>query len=131
MEITVSQEQGRIPVTVLHVFGEIDARTADEFQATALQNIVGNAPALLLDLSGTRYISSAGLRALNAIFLALRDRAGESAERVGRGLRDGSYRSPHLKLLSPSPEVMRVLNTAGFDMFLDSYTDLRAAVASF
>jgi anti-anti-sigma factor len=131
VEITVSQEQGRVPVTVLHVYGEIDATTADEFQATALQNVAGAAPALLLDLSGTRYISSAGLRALNTIFIALRDRAGENAERVGRGLRDGSYRSPHLKLLNPSPEVTRVLNTAGFDMFLDSYTDLRAAVVSF
>jgi anti-anti-sigma factor len=131
MQITVSQEQGRIPVTVVHVSGEIDASTADEFESAALQAVDGGASALLLDLSGTRYISSAGLRALNGIFLALRDRSGESAESVGRGLRDGSYRSPHLKLLNPSPEVMRVLSTAGFDMFLDSYTDLRTAVASF
>jgi anti-anti-sigma regulatory factor len=102
-----------------------------QLQDAAQQAIDGGARDLLLDLTATRYISSAGLRALNAIFVALRDASGENPDLVGQGLRDGIYRSPHLKLLSLSPDVARVLNTAGFDMFLDSYGDLRSAVASF
>ncbi len=131
MEITITQEQGRVPVTVLYLAGQLDATTADQLQAAAQQQIDGGAHDLLLDLKATRYISSAGLRALNAIFVALRDNAGEDAGRVGQGLRDGSYRSPHLKLVNASPEVMRVLSTAGFDMFLDTYKDMRTAVASY
>jgi anti-anti-sigma factor len=131
MEITVSHEQGRVPVTVLHIAGEVGAMTYLQLQDAAQQAIDGGARDLLLDLTATRYISSAGLRALNAIFVALRDASGENPDLVGQGLRDGIYRSPHLKLLSLSPDVARVLNTAGFDMFLDSYGDLRSAVASF
>jgi anti-anti-sigma regulatory factor len=116
---------------VLHIAGQVDSSTADQFQAAALQAIDGGANDLLLDLTAMRYISSAGLRAVNAIFLALRDRAGEDPGRVGQGLRDGAYRSPHLKLLNPSPEVTRVLSTAGFDLFLESYKNLRTAVDAF
>jgi anti-anti-sigma regulatory factor len=85
----------------------------------------------LIDLAETSYISSAGLRALTQIYNLLRDKSGEGQESVGPGLRDGTYRSQHLKLLDPTPQVQRVLAAAGYDMFLESHTDHRQAVDSF
>jgi len=131
MEITVSQEQARVSVTVLRVTGEIDASTADAFLAAASKAVDGGARSVLLDLTQTHYISSAGLRALNSLFVWLRDASGDDPQSVSRGLRDGTFRSPHLKLLNPSPDVLKVLSTAGFDMFLECFTDRQTAVAAF
>jgi len=50
---------------------------------------------------------------------------------MAQGLRDGTFKSPHLKLLSPSPQVLEVLKIAGVDMFLEVHRELQEAVASF
>jgi hypothetical protein len=50
---------------------------------------------------------------------------------VRKGLTDGTFKSPHLKLLSPDKNVTQVLSMAGFDMFLEIYNNLKKAVASF
>ena len=39
MEIKVSTESGRVPVTVLHVDGNIDSSTYEQFQSTAIKLI--------------------------------------------------------------------------------------------
>jgi anti-anti-sigma regulatory factor len=44
MEITVTQEQGRVPVTVLHVQGDVNASTADQFQEEAQKARFSAAP---------------------------------------------------------------------------------------
>ena len=132
MEITVTQEQGRVPVTVLHVQGDINANTADQFQEEAQQAYENGARNMLIDLSGVALLSSAGLRALHSIFNMLRgDSPEESDEVVRKGLTDGTYKSPHLKLLSPQKNVTQVLSMAGFDMFLEIYDNRKKAVASF
>lgn len=131
MEILVSQAQGRVPVTVFHVCGEINVSSYGQFQAEAERAIRAGTTHLLIDLAETSYISSAGLRALTHIYNLLRDKSGEGQESVGPGLRDGTYRSQHLKLLGPTPQVQRVLAAAGYDMFLESHTDHRQAVDSF
>jgi len=46
-------------------------------------------------------------------------------------LRDGTFKSPHLKLLNPQPAVQQALRMAGFDMFLETHANLEEAVASF
>ena len=131
MEILVSQAQGRVPVTVFHVRGEINASSYVQFQAEAERAIQAGTTHLLIDLAETPYISSAGLRALTYAYNLLRDKSGEGQESVGPGLRDGTYRSPHLKLLDPTPQVLRVLDASGYDMFLESHTDYQQAVDSF
>jgi len=55
----------------------------------------------------------------------------ESDEAVRKGLADGTFKSPHLKLLKPDKNVNQVLRVAGFDMFLEIYANLKKAVASF
>ena len=132
MEVAVSQEQGRVPVTVLHVKGDINAATADQFQAEAQQIQRSGARDMLIDLTEVSFLSSAGLRVLHNLFNQLRgDSPDESDEAMRRGLKDGTFKSAHLKLLNPNKNIREALRIAGFDMFLEIYVDLREAVASF
>lgn len=132
MEINVTQEQGRVPVTVLHVKGDVNASTADEFQARAQKAYDEGARDMLIDLSEVALLSSAGLRALHNIFNMLRTESPEeSDEAVRKGLADGTFKSPHLKLLCPKRNISQVLRMAGFDMFLEIHDNRKKAVASF
>ncbi len=132
MEITTTQEQGRMPVTVFHLKGDLDAVLAGQLRKQGGDAITAGARYLLLDLAEVPYIASAGLRAFQELFTLLRDRSGEKPDKsVHEGLRDGSYKSPNLKLLSPTRHALEALSTAGFDMFLEIHRDLREAVASF
>jgi anti-anti-sigma factor len=132
MTIRTSTWEGSVPVTVFHIQGEIDSKTYEQFEDRARQAYETGMRNLLLDLSEVTYISSAGLRALHSIFSMLRTTApAESDEAINQGLRDGTFKSPHLKLLSPTPDVLHVLKVAGFDMYLEVHHDLKEAVASF
>ena len=134
MEIKVSTENGRVPVTVMHVDGNIDSSTYEQFQSAAKKAIDEGARYLLVDLSHAPFVSSAGLRALHAIFNELRSRSPEpglSDEQVRKGISAGTFKSPHLKLLNLSPETKTAFETSGFDMYFDTFTDRNAAIASF
>ena len=132
MEVTVMQEQGRIPVTVLQVAGKTDSASADEFQKKIMEVIDAGARYLVLDLSKVPYMSSAGLRVLQEVFSKLRSlSASESDKEMYRKIADGSFKSPHLKLLNPTKEVLEVLKMSGFDMLVSIERDLKTAVASF
>ena len=132
MEIAVSHEQGRVPVTVLHARGEISADSYEELQAQAQAAVKAGARDVLLDLAEVTYISSAGLRALHYIFTLVRtDSPAESDSALSKGLRAGTWKSPHFKLLNPQPSVLEILKAAGFDMYLEIHHNLRDAVASF
>jgi hypothetical protein len=130
MKIDVSHEQGRVPVTVFHIKG--DLIEGEALEARAQQAFEDGMRYLLLDLREAPFISSWGLRALHHIYMLLRsDAPDESDEIVRPGLRDGTYKSPHLKLLKPSQTAMKVLSMAGYDMFLDIHQDLKEAITSF
>jgi anti-anti-sigma factor len=134
MEIKVSTESGRVPVTVLHVDGNIDSSTYEQFQSTAKKLIEEGARYILVDLSHAPFVSSAGLRALHSLFNELRSRnpqADLSDEQMKKGISAGTYKSPHLKLLNLSPETRSAFETSGFDMYIDTFTDRNTAVASF
>lgn len=130
MEISVSREQGRVPVTVFHIKGDITQ--ADELEKLAEDAFEQGDRYLLLDLREVPFIGSWGLRTLHVIYMLLRSDASDEKDEVVRpGLRDGTYKSRHLKLLKPSETVMKALSLAGYDMFLEIYDDLKEAVASF
>ena len=132
MDILVTREQGRVPVTVFRIKGEIDVRTYEQLQDQSQEAFKAGMRNLLLDLSEVTYISTAGLRALHHIFTLLRtDSPDESDAAMYEGLRDGTFKSPHLKLLNPRPAVQQALSTAGYDMYLEIHRDLKDALASF
>ena len=132
MDITVSHKQGFVPVTVFHIKGDVDMSTSEQLQMQARQALESGTRNLLLDLAEVPYVSYAGIRAMNNIFNLLRANApDESEEAISQGLRDGTFKSLHLKLLNPNPQVAQVLTMAGVDMFLEMRCDLQTAVASF
>jgi len=134
MEIKVSTESGRVPITVLHVDGNIDSSTYEKFQSTAKKLVDEGARYILVDLSHAPFVSSAGLRALHTLFNELRSRNPESNlndEQMKKGISAGTYKSPHLKLLNLSPETKAAFETSGFDMYIDTFTDKKSAIASF
>jgi anti-anti-sigma factor len=128
MELAISQEQGRVPVTVIRVKGKLDSTTYQEFQKRVEELIAAGQKRLLVDLREVPFMSSAGLRALNQIYNDLRE---EDSSEVSKGVTAGTYKSPRLKLLAPSPRVAETLKMSGFDMFLDIQPTLEAAIASF
>ena len=134
MDIKVSTENGRVPVTIVHVNGNIDSGSYIAFQSRMEELIKNGSRHILVDLSGAPFVSSSGLRAIHHVFNELRSLqpdANLSEEEVKKGIGAGTYKSPHLKLLKPSKATSIVLNTAGVDMYLETYTDLKTAVASF
>ena len=133
MEIKVSTMTGRVPVTVAHVEGNVDISTADVFQANIMSLIEGGARHLLLDMEHVPFMSSAGLRALNQIFNKLREVNEDNVtnEEMKKGISAGAYKSPHLKLLNLSENSKVAFETAGFDMYIETFTDLQAAINSF
>jgi hypothetical protein len=132
MDVTVSQEQGRVPVTVLKVVGKTDSASSDEFLSKVMGIIDRGARYLILDLSGLVYMSSAGLRVLREVFGKLRELSPDESEKeIYAKIRDGSFKSPHLKLLSPTKDVLEVLKMSGYDMLVSIETDFKKAVASF
>jgi anti-anti-sigma factor len=131
MEITVTQEQNRVPVTVLHVAGKTDSESAATLQKKAMEVIDGGARYLIFELSNVPYMSSAGLRVLQEVFNKLRSLSSdESNKETYRKIADGSYQLPYLKIVKPTPEVLDVLKMSGFDMLVSIEDDLKKALAS-
>ena len=123
---------GRVPVTVLHLQGQIDTNTYEKFQSGAEKEYQNGARALLLDLSEVSYISSAGLRAIHNIYkLFSANSSKESSEAIKKGLSDGTYKAQQLKLLNPNDDVFKVLKMAGFDMYLEIFHTQKEAISAF
>lgn len=132
MEITVLHERGQVPVTILRVKGQINAATFEQLQDEAQKAYERGARNILLDLSEVSYMSSAAFRALHYIFKLLRtDTPDEGDEAMKRGILEGTFRSPHLKLVNPSRAVLETIKMAGFDMLLEIHQNVNEAVRSF
>ncbi len=132
MDIEILHEQGRKPVTVFRLRGEVNITSYEQLEQQAREAQAAGTRDLLLDLTEVTYVSSAGIRAIDNIFKLLRtDAPEESSEAMRRGLRDGTFKSPHLKLLNPNPRVLEALTIAGVDMLLEFHHNRQDALASF
>lgn len=136
IDLTISTAQGRVPVTVLHLRGDLDASNYEDLIAEARAAYDDGARDMLLDLGEVAYISSSGLVALQSIAALLRGdqipdtREGWGAFRaIGRDREVGLQQ--HFKLLNPQPRVEKVLATVGFERFLQTFDDFGEAIASF
>jgi len=123
MIIRVAHEQGRVPVTVFYVQGQINLGSAPQLEKMARTEYDNGMRDLLIDLSEATSLTSAGLRTLVVLYRLLGDSSSDAS---------GSRRkSAHLKLLNLPPDLRQVIQIAGFDRFIDIHGDLPAAVASF
>lgn len=136
MNISVSQAQGKVPVTIVKMDGQLDGQTYEQLITKARELYNSGTRDFLLDLSDLTYVSSAGLVALHSIALLARGEempdtsGGWSAYRsVGRSAEAGIQR--HVKLLNPRPEVMSVLDMVGFRNVFEVHNNLDEALNSF
>jgi anti-anti-sigma factor len=120
MDIVISQEQARVPVTVVQVKGRINLGSAAQLEQQVRTAIANGARDVLIDLGEVSSLTSVGLRTIQAVHRLLGD---QPAQPGGK--------SDHLKLLNPTAEVRRVLNIAGFDLSIDIFADKQTALQSF
>jgi anti-anti-sigma regulatory factor len=136
MNISVSKADGKVPVTVLRLDGQLDGQNYQELISKAQELYSAGARDFLLDLSDLTFISSAGLVALHSVALLARGEelpdteGGWSAYRsMGRSSEAGLQK--HVKLLNPRSEIMNVLDMVGFGNVFEIFTNLDDAVNSF
>ena len=98
--------------TTIHISGSIDALTSDQVEAF-VQEKLGNQKQLVLDLAGVDFVSSAGLRVLMTVLKQLRRQKGD------------------LRLAAPQPNVLRMLNMAGFTSIAKLFDTVEDAQRSF
>ena len=132
MEITITTMEGRVPVQVVHVHGNIDSSNYETFQVKAKELIDGGSRYILIDFAHVPYLSSASLRVIQSIYNQLRALdTSSSEEEVHKGISAGTYKSPNLKVANLSKETKEVFVMSGFDMFIETFTDVTTAVGSF
>jgi anti-anti-sigma factor len=136
MDISVTQKQGNVPVTVVKVTGQLDGQSYQDLINKAKELYAAGARDFLLDLSDLTYISSAGLVAIHSIALLVKGEeipdpeSGWSAYRsMGRTSTAGLQ--AHIKLLNPREDVRNVLDMVGFGNVFQIFTDLDEAIKSF
>lgn len=136
MDISVSQLQGSVPVTVVKVDGQLDGQTYQDLISKARELYNAGARDFLLDFSDLTYISSAGLVAVHSIALLVKgeelpDTEGGWAAYRSMGRTSTAGLQTHIKLLNPREEVRNVLDMVGFGSVFQIFTDLDEAVKSF
>jgi anti-anti-sigma regulatory factor len=128
LNITSSQIQGKVNVTILHLSGHLHGATENELLDRARQAYEDGSKYLLLDLSGVEILTSAGLRAIHQIFNLFTP---QSDVEIIRQHGEEPYKSPYVKLVCPNPEIYYVLNIAGFLQNILIYNSMEDAVGSF
>jgi anti-anti-sigma regulatory factor len=136
MEITVAKAQGRVPVTILRLAGSLDGSTYEDLINAGIEVEAAGTTDLLLDMRQLTFMSSAGVVALQML---LRLMGGESTPKGG-GIDlyrtivptgGGATGLAHLRLLGPTPDILRVLEVIGMLDFFHVYDEETEAVWSF
>lgn len=136
MNITLSQQQGRVPVTVVHLDGKLDSNSFQRLIDEAKKAYDGGARDLVLDMTKLTYISSAGIVSLHSVAKLFRGEAMPDPEQGWGAIRSAdkdrdSGAQQHVKMCGVPPEVRSVLDVVGFSNFFEMHADLQNAIASF
>src|SRR5688500_13396305 len=131
MEISISIEQAKEPVAVMHIQGDIDASNFLDVVTKAQEIYKNPARNLVIDLSEVPYISSAGLVAIHRIALLYSGVPQKVEKNTPPDFTHSSSARKHVKLLNPGPTVEQILETTGLKLFFKVFHDLESALASF
>ena len=135
LEMTVTEEVGRQPVTVLAVRGEVDYANFGELTERAQALYEAGSRNLVLDLGGVTYLGSSGLVALHGVAMIFRGEEPPDPEDGWSAIHamneDDVGTDPHVKLLRPSPQADRVLERTGMRELFEVFDDRAAAINSF
>jgi anti-anti-sigma factor len=139
MKLTVDRADGRVPVTILRLEGDLDASNFETLIDEGRRLHAEGTTDLLLDLRDVPFMGSSGLVALHSIALLLNggqaddvDAGWESLHAVGRSVEAGMQ--PHVKVLltgDPGSPLQRVMDRTGMNRFIEVVTDEQQAIDSF
>lgn len=136
MNLTVNQVQGRVPVTIVAIQGDLDGSNYQTLIARAKAAYDAGTRHLLIDMSDMPFMASSGLVALHSIVKLLQgapipdpEAGWEALHAISREQTVG--KQPFVKLLSPQPKVSKTLEMTGMNAFFETYTDRDTAVGSF
>ena len=132
MKIRIDRKEVNVPVTMLRLEGDFDLVGADEFDKQVASLFQEDVEDIIIDFSKVSFMSSAGIRSINEIYYQLHPYDQEEfKEKISPGIRKGTYKAPHLKLLKPNDKVANTLKMVGLDMYLEVYDDEIEALKSF
>lgn len=137
LQTTVEQAEGRVPVTVLALDGELDAASFEGVIDTVRGIYDAGGRYLLLDLSGLSFISSSGLVALHSSLRLMRGEAPPDPEYGWAALKaigaevDRGAEATNIRLCGTQEGVQKVLDRTGLGGFFPSYPDRATAIAAF
>lgn len=127
LEISVEQIQGRVPVTVMHLKGDLDSAGSEAFDARSQEIMAAGTTDVLVDLTHVPFMSSAGIRSLHRLFNQLHPEGSDEYKRImDEGVRQGTYKAPHMKLFNPVPRVFNLFEMMSIDMYIDILTGKEA-----
>jgi len=112
--VTISQAQGRIPVTIFHLKDRVNLGNFAELEETAKEAYDNGTRDLVIDLSGVVSLTSIGIRAIVVIHKML-----------------SSDNGRHLRIVCPVAYLREVLDIAGVTQYIPVYNTVDEAVASF
>ena len=136
LQTTVERVEGRVPITVLALDGELDASNFERVIEEVRGLYAAGDRTLLLDLSGLTFMASSGLVALHAIVLVMHGEpppdleGGWSAFHALSNAVEGSERQTEVQLCGAQPAVTRVLERTGLDRLFVSHPDRATAIAA-
>ena len=132
--IAIEREQAAQPVGVMRLEGELDQSNfmdvinhARELRAEGIGHVV-------LDLTQLSYMGSSGIFALRSVAIIMSGDEPPDPE-GGWGafheMQDQSEEVARVRVLSPQPQVDRVLDRTGMKRYFQTFDDRAAAVGSF
>lgn len=137
LETSVETTEGRVPITIMTLDGELDASNFESLAATVRELYEAGARHLLLDLAGLRFMASSGLVALHATVRTMHGEAAPDAESgwnalhtVGLDAASGSTQT-EVQLCGVQPAVQRVLDRTGLARLFRIHPDRATAIAGF
>ena len=137
MNTTVDRIDGRLPVTVLRLEGDLDSSNFEALIEEGRRLYADGLRDLLLDMRQVPYMGSSGLVAIHSLVLIFNgaeppgpDAGWEAHHAIGRSVEAGMQ--PHVKVLvADSSPISRVLDRTGMNRFIDVRADKEDALAAF
>jgi len=118
LKIILEQVQAAVPVTILRMRGWLDAQSEEHLLTVARTAYEEGARYTLIDMAELDTITSAGIRALQKLFLMYTPK--EDRNKIA-----------HLKLCNAPPQIYNVLGITGFLHNIPMYESLEAALETF
>lgn len=137
LQTTVEHAEGRVPVTIVALDGELDGASYEQVIDTVRSVYDAGGRNLLLDLTALSFISSSGLVAIHSAMRITRGEAPPDPEQGWAALRairdevEAGNVTSNLRLCGMQDAVRKVLDRTGLGPMLPSYPDRASALAAF